>query len=106
MAFIMHRSKRGSVSEINHAREDQMKKILTIAMILGLIGTANATLIDNGGGLIYDTDLNITWYDNTYTGTQGNGANWDQANAWATGLNVGGVTGWRLPQTLPVNGST
>jgi len=69
----------------------------------------HATLIDNGGGLIYDTDLNITWYDYTYApqnqGNGGDGATWDQAMSWATGLNAGGVVGWRLPHVLPVNGS-
>lgn len=42
-----------------------MKKLLMIlcAMLLlvGIIDTSNAALIDRGGGLIYDTDLSVTW---------------------------------------------
>jgi hypothetical protein len=34
-------------------------------MVTGLSVSAHATLIDRGSGLIYDTDLNITWYDYT-----------------------------------------
>jgi hypothetical protein len=30
-------------------------------MVLGVSVSAQATLIDNGGGFLYDTDLNITW---------------------------------------------
>jgi len=63
----------------------------------------NAVLIDNGGGLIYDTDLDITWYqhpNNTGDNGMNNGNYWPQALAWAEGLNLGGVTGWRLPSAL------
>jgi len=28
------------------------------------------------------------------------------ANTWAAGLDINGVTGWRLPTTGPINGST
>ena len=52
-------------------------------------------LVDYGNGLIYDTGLNITWYD-TSDHTQRNLAD---AKAWAAALNVGGVNGWRLPST-------
>jgi hypothetical protein len=47
----------------------------------------------------YDTVLNITWLTNA------NGAgtvNWADANAWAAGLNIDGVTGWRLPETIDI----
>lgn len=51
----------------------------------------------NGDSVIdayYDTALNITWLaDWNATGTM----TWDAAVAWAAGLNVHGVTGWRLP---------
>ena len=53
-----------------------------------------AALVDNGGGLIYDEDLDITWLANANSGgTQ----NWVDALAWAASLEVGGVMGWRLP---------
>jgi hypothetical protein len=68
--------------------------ILCIA-IPGFSTFAHAALQNNGGGLIYDTDLNITWYD--YTKSQ---AHWPDQVAWAAGLTVGGVTGWRLPSTV------
>jgi len=53
---------------------------------------ARAALVDNGGGFIYDTDKDVTFYDAPPVSR-----NWDQAMAWAAGLNVGGVAGWRLP---------
>jgi hypothetical protein len=56
---------------------------------------ARAGLIDNGSGLIYDTELNITWYNRPNYDTHVYG---DYA-LWAQSLNVGGVTGWRLPTT-------
>ena len=50
----------------------------------------------------YDTDLNITWLaDANYTGIA---MDWTTANSWAAGLY--GNTGWRLPNTNPVNGAT
>lgn len=46
----------------------------------------------------YDIALNITWLANAnYAGTA---MTWEDANAWAAGLNLGGVTGWRLPSTF------
>ena len=77
---------------------------------LGL-GTANATLIDRGGGLIYDTALNVTWMqDAQYSITSGfnpfGRLNWQTANTWAASVayydSVRGVTwdDWRLPQTI------
>jgi len=50
-----------------------------------------AALVDNGGGLIYDSALNITWAQPDALRT------WNDANTWAAGLTLGGVTGWRLP---------
>lgn len=42
----------------------------------------------------YDSALNITWLANW----NANGAqSWDTAVAWASGLNLYGVVGWRLP---------
>jgi hypothetical protein len=66
-----------------------------LSAVLGFSTCAHAYLQDNGGGLIYDTDLNITWYD--YTKSK---ANWYDQVAWAGGLSAGGVTGWRLPSTV------
>ena len=82
-----------------------MKRILT-ALVLGVTAsTANAMLIDRGGGFIYDTDQNIIWtQDANINGT----AIWANQVAWAAGLSIvdtrpgaGGVTynDWRLPAT-------
>lgn len=51
-----------------------------------------AALVDNGNGLIYDTVLDITWAQPNNIGR-----NWDDANAWAAGLTLGGASDWRLP---------
>ena len=53
--------------------------------------SSHAALIDNGGGLIYDDKLDITWAQPDTLRT------WDEANTWAAGLTLGGVSGWRLP---------
>jgi PEP-CTERM motif len=59
----------------------------------------------NGFEAFYDTELNITWLaDANYaksTGFDANGQmNWNAAMSWVSGLNVSGVTGWRLPSML------
>jgi len=87
-----------------------MKKKITqtlfsaIALSAGLLSatTANATLIDQGGGMIYDTDLNITWLkDANYAKTSGydddGRMTWADAKAWAENLVYGGYSDWRLP---------
>lgn len=61
----------------------------------------------------YDTSLNITWLaDANYARTTGYDAdgrmNWATATAWAASLNPygSGITGWRLPTTNPIDGTT
>jgi hypothetical protein len=74
-----------------------------LALMLGFSPVANATLNDRGGGLIYDTDLDITWLqDATYAMTSGYDANmtWAQATTWAENLVYGGYDDWRLPTTV------
>jgi hypothetical protein len=78
-----------------------MKKVCFIGILLAVLGfatLANANLVNNGNGLIYDTDLDITWYDGPpVTG------DWGTVNTWANNLEVtvGGITydDWRLPTT-------
>ncbi len=81
-----------------------MKKSLFLlvmfVVIFGFFTTGRAALQDNGSGLIYDTVLDITWYDNTYHGPFNSGATHRQALNWAAELEVGGATGWTLP-TVP-----
>ena len=51
----------------------------------------------------YDTVLDITWAaDADINGFMF----WDDANAWAAGLTLGGVSGWRLPTVSPIDGTT
>lgn len=59
----------------------------------------------------YDTILNITWLANANLAqTSGFDADglmvWATANSWAAGLNINGITGWRLPTVSPVDGTT
>jgi hypothetical protein len=53
-----------------------------------------------GGQAYYDDQLDITWaQDANINGVK----DWDTANAWAAGLTIAGVGGWRLP-SMDVNG--
>lgn len=84
-----------------------LKALTTAAAVLALAGTAQAALIDRGGGMVYDTTQNITWLaDLNYAQTSGHtgvgvdvtgSMTWQAAKAWATGLNYGGYSDWRLP---------
>ena len=75
--------------------------LFTFILVLGLSLQAHAVLElrgsdSNGNRLIYDSDLNITWYD--YTNAA---ARWQNQVNWAGALDVnfGGThyTDWRLP---------
>jgi hypothetical protein len=97
------------------------RAVLCTAIIITVSGTVDAASISgqgtwestlqgrdlNGNGLFdayYDTVLDITWLaDANYAGT---GMTWDDANAWAAGLNIHGITGWRLPTLAPINGTS
>ncbi len=72
--------------------------------LLSLLFTSpvQAALIDRGNGLIYDSDLNITWLqDANYAFTSGYDLDgrmtWQQAMDWADQLEYGGFGDWRLP---------
>jgi len=57
----------------------------------------------------YDAYLNITWLaDANYAVTSGYDADgimtWNEANTWAAGLTVNGISGWQLPPIKPVDG--
>ncbi len=84
-----------------------MKRILvlTVIMVLGFSMQAHAALQNLGedslgNRLIYDTDLDVTWYDYSYYGT----ANWQAKMDWvgALDVNFSGIhyTDWRLPTTV------
>ena len=92
-----------------------------LLVILGSLGTAEATLHSRlGGTIVYDDDLDISWLANanladtntfgvsgiTAAGTM----NWDTANNWIAAMNAfnGGLgyldhSDWRLPNTLLPN---
>lgn len=77
--------------------------------------SAQAALIDRGGGLLYDDVLNVTWLqDANYAKTSGYDVDgwmsWNEAQDWVADLvyydSVRKVaySDWRLPRVLPVNG--
>jgi hypothetical protein len=78
--------------------------ICACALYLIFSTSAGAALTDRGGGMIYDTDLNITWLaDANYAKTSGYSAtglmDWVSAATWAGNLVYGGYNDWRLPIT-------
>jgi len=85
-------------------RAMKMRSVFQFVSVLmfAVVGIANASLIDRGGGLIYDDVLDITWMqDAGYAQTKF--AFWDDAVSWANGLEyydpVRDViwNDWRLP---------
>ena len=68
-------------------------------------GTWETTLLArdiNGDGLAdayYDSALDITWLANGNIIGQ---VSWGNAWTWTRSLNIGGVTGWRLPTTVDI----
>lgn len=78
------------------------------ALTMSAAGSARAQLFDRGGGLIYDSELNVTWLaDANYANTSGaytpGKMSWQNAVAWVDGLSYfDSVRGtryedWRLP---------
>jgi hypothetical protein len=83
---------------------------LSVLVFAASVKTSHAELIDRGGGLIYDTVLNVTWlqdanFSETF-GFTGGSMTWTDATAWVGSLeyydSVRGVTlsDWRLPTTV------
>src|SRR3989338_747190 len=78
--------------------------LIVLAVVFAFALPTHATLFlrgtdTNGNRLIYDDDLNITWYDYTNPAN-----NWDNQMSWASGLTVdfsGTIyDDWRLPSTV------
>ena len=85
--------------------------VVSFSADAALIGRLAATPGGTDYQAYYDDVGDLTWLaDANYAMTSGYDADglltWAEANAWAAGLSVGGVTGWRLPDTNPVNGTT
>ena len=83
---------------------------LAFVTTLGLFGNAQAALYDRGNGLIYDSDLNITWLaDANYAKTSGYDADglmtWSEAMIWVADLGYGGHSDWYLPVTVQPDAS-
>ncbi|MCX7088985.1 MAG: DUF1566 domain-containing protein [Methylococcales bacterium] len=72
-----------------------MKLKLILLALLGMSSTAHATLTDMHNGMVYDSDQNLTWLQDA--NAAGGAMSWADANTWAGGLTMGGVSGWRLP---------
>jgi len=73
------------------------KNILTgvAALLFGLVSNANATLESRLGGLaFYDTLQDITWSASPFDAGL---KTWDNHISEISSLNIGNVTGWRLP---------
>lgn len=79
-----------------------MKRTILIILLSIITSLSHAALVSRLGGLAYYDDVaNLTWLaDANAAGTT---MNWADANTWAAGLNVGGITGWRLPDTVDVD---
>ncbi len=84
---------------------------ISALLVASFAPLANATLIDRGGGLIYDDALNITWmqdagYFNTSGYTSANSLDWYSAMTFASGVAYYDSarnttwTDWRLPYTI------
>ena len=79
--------------------------LMTTILVFGLAISSHAILIDRGGGMIYSTDMDVTWLqDAKYARTSGYDAdglmNWYDAMQWAQNLSYGGYDDWRLPTYL------
>jgi hypothetical protein len=80
--------------------------VFTAALAIST-ASAQATLVNRGGGMVYDTELNITWLQDwnlaKTTGYTAPGAGadgrmtWGAAQQWAADLVHGGYDDWRLP---------
>lgn len=90
-----------------------IKSQLLTVFIFVFSTSAHSALVPRLGGLaFYDTDAELTWLaDANYSATQyaNSGGidgdsdgrmHWAVAKAWAESLNINGITGWRLPDTV------
>ena len=65
------------------------------AAALACGGVAQATLLDRGNGMLYDTVLNITWLQDAGA-NEGAQRDWYASADWASQLVYGGYDDWRL----------
>ncbi len=77
-----------------------LSTLITLPAHAALIGVLPATSGGTDYQAYYDDQLDITWTANANINSFGV---WDTQTAWAAGLDIDGVTGWRLPNA-DVNG--
>lgn len=104
-----HRVDTFSIQKENSLKQHSTRWGLLAVLLLGTMGPAHAdtfvgVLPATPGGsnyqAYYDSTLNLTLLANA---TIENYMTWTQANNWAAGLNIDGVTGWTLPKTNEVD---
>ena len=84
--------------------------LMTMILVFGLLISSHAVLIDRGGGMIYSTDMDVTWLqDAKYARTSWYDLDglmdWYEAMEWAANLEYAGYNDWRLPTFDPINQS-
>jgi hypothetical protein len=100
---------------------NMMSQVVTFLLaVFCVVGTAQATLIDRGNGLIYDQDKDISWLSEPLSvyqryvetaHTQGSSTgylDWETTWLWIDMLNAEnykGGSGWRLPTALNADGT-
>jgi hypothetical protein len=90
-----------------------MRRLLIVFIIMyGISVPANASLINFGGGIIYDDDRDLMWLqDANYARTSGYDADgmmtWSEANNWIVYINdieYLGYSDWKLPHADSICG--
>lgn len=84
---------------------------VSACLLMLFTNPTSATLVNNGNGLIYDTDLDITWLaDANYAQTSGYDDDgimtWDEPMTRVGQLTYGRQSGWRLPNAVPCGGNS
>ena len=89
----------------------KISQMFAFLFALSFLGSSHASLIGvlaaTPGGTdyqaYYDDVADLTWLQDA--NAAGAGMSWSSANTWVAGLDVDGVTGWRLPDALNGDGT-
>lgn len=97
--------------QVNLMKSQKTLFALALLASAAVTGTAQASLVDRGNGLLYDNVLNVTWLqDANYAKTSSYDADgrmsWSAATTWAADLVYGGFSDWRLATNTPVSGTS
>lgn len=72
-----------------------MHGVAAAAIVVGVMGAAQAALVDQGNGTVLDTDTNLIWLQDW----SANGRlAWETQKDWAETLSFAGSSDWRLPE--------